>query len=149
MICWMAKSNDWEKVNILLNELSILVRLYIQVSSFSFVEGTVIGEVNQLENPSISTHSSASLSPQTSSLANVTNVEPLPPGVDLTEAPYELPATALKRIIYSTVQPQGGTLYEATARDPTVSILSHPAAIVQEHYLQYPAYHQHLHSVSF
>ncbi|XP_076180129.1 uncharacterized protein LOC143153138 isoform X2 [Ptiloglossa arizonensis] len=109
-------------------------------------EGTVIGEVNQLENPSISTHSSASLSPQTSSLANVTNVEPLPPGVDLTEAPYELPATALKRIIYSTVQPQGGTLYEATARDPTVSILSHPAAIVQEHYLQYPAYHQHLHS---
>ncbi|XP_076624014.1 uncharacterized protein LOC143343227 isoform X1 [Colletes latitarsis] len=109
-------------------------------------EGTIIVEVNQLENPSILTHSSASLSPQTSSLANVTNVEPLPPGVDLTEAPYELPATALKRIIYSAVQSQGGALYEATARDPTVPILSHPAAIVQEHYLQYPAYHQHLHS---
>lgn len=78
----------------------------------------------------------------------MTNAEPLPPGVDLTEAPYEIPATALKRIIYGAVQPQGSALYDATARDPTVPILSHPAAIVQEHYLQYPAYHQHLHAVS-
>ncbi|XP_053989437.1 formin-binding protein 4-like isoform X1 [Hylaeus volcanicus] len=117
-------------------------------------EGPVIAEMNQLENPSIPIHSSASLSPQTTNLANVTNVtnvtnvEPLPPGVDLTEAPYELPATALKRILYSAVQPQGGALYEATARDPTVPILGHPAALVQEHYLQYPAYHQHLHSTA-
>ncbi|XP_076684623.1 uncharacterized protein LOC143377340 isoform X2 [Andrena cerasifolii] len=108
-------------------------------------DGTVIAEVNQIENPSVPPHSSTSLSPQPT-LANVTNVEPLPPGVDLTEAPYELPATALKRIIYSAVQPQGGALYTASARDPTVPILSHPAAIVQEHYLQYPAYHQHLHA---
>ncbi|XP_015433489.1 PREDICTED: formin-binding protein 4-like [Dufourea novaeangliae] len=117
-------------------------------------DGTVIAEVNNLENHSIASHSAVSLSPQTTTLAsiagvasvtNVSNVEPLPPGVDLTEAPYELPATALKRIIYGAVQPQGGALYDATARDPTVPILSHPAAIVQEHYLQYPAY-QHLHS---
>ncbi|XP_031830345.1 uncharacterized protein LOC116426036 isoform X2 [Nomia melanderi] len=119
-------------------------------------EGTVITEVSQLENPAISSLSNpaTSLSPQATTLANianvanvtsVTNVEPLPPGVDLTEAPYELPATALKRIIYSAVQPQGTALYDATARDPAVPILSHPAAIVQEHYLQYPAY-QHLHS---
>ncbi|XP_076236920.1 uncharacterized protein LOC143180822 isoform X2 [Calliopsis andreniformis] len=108
-------------------------------------EGAVIPEGNQLENSSTPSHSATSLSPQ-SSLASVTNIEPLPPGVDLTEAPYELPATALKRIIYSTVQPQGGALYDASTRDPTVPILSHPAAIVQEHYLQYPAYHQHLHA---
>ncbi|XP_076300616.1 uncharacterized protein LOC143218911 isoform X1 [Lasioglossum baleicum] len=109
-------------------------------------EGIV--EVNHLENTAMSSHSATSLSPQANSLtniANVTNVEPLPPGVDLTEAPYELPATALKRIIYSAVQPQGSALYDAAVRDPTVPILSHPAAIVQEHYLQYPAY-QHLHS---
>ena len=118
----------------------------MDVSISSVKDGTVIAEVNQIENPSVPHHSSTSLSPQPS-LANVTNVEPLPPGVDLTEAPYELPATALKRIIYSAVQPQGGALYNASARDPTVPILSHPAAIVQEHFLQYPAYHQHLHAV--
>ncbi|KOC64365.1 Formin-binding protein 4 [Habropoda laboriosa] len=105
-----------------------------------------IAEVKQLENAVVPSHSSALLSPQPSNLANVTSAEPLPPGVDLTEAPYEIPTTALKRIIYSAVQPQGGALYDASARDPTVPILSHPAAIVQEHYLQYPTYHQHLHA---
>ncbi|XP_029050844.2 formin-binding protein 4-like isoform X1 [Osmia bicornis bicornis] len=108
-------------------------------------EGTIITEV-KLEDSVAPSHSSALLSPQPTSLVNVTNAEPLPPGVDLTEAPYEIPATALKRIIYGAVQPQGSALYDATARDPTVPILSHPAAIVQEHYLQYPAYHQHLHA---
>ncbi|XP_003701113.1 uncharacterized protein LOC100878735 isoform X2 [Megachile rotundata] len=109
-------------------------------------EGTILVEAKQLEDPVAPSHSSALLSPQPTTLVNVTNAEPLPPGVDLTEAPYEIPATALKRIIYGAVQPQGGALYDATARDPTVPILSHPAAIVQEHYLQYPAYHQHLHA---
>ncbi|XP_043506995.1 formin-binding protein 4-like isoform X1 [Frieseomelitta varia] len=103
-------------------------------------EGTAIVEMKQLEN-SVAP-SSALLSPQPANLANVTSAEPLPPGVDLTEAPYEIPA--LKRIIYGAVQSQGGALYDAAARDPTVPILSHPA-IVQEHYLQYPAY-QHLHA---
>ncbi|XP_078041939.1 uncharacterized protein LOC144472592 isoform X2 [Augochlora pura] len=109
-------------------------------------EGAAIAEVNHLETTVIPSHSATALSPQTTALtniANVTNVEPLPPGVDLTEAPYELPA--LKRIIYGAVQTQGSALYDAAARDPTVPILGHPAAIVQEHYLQYPAY-QHLHS---
>ncbi|KAK9294969.1 hypothetical protein QLX08_010605 [Tetragonisca angustula] len=103
-------------------------------------EGTAVVEMKQLEN-SVAP-SSALLSPQPANLANVTSAEPLPPGVDLTEAPYEIPA--LKRIIYGAVQSQGGALYDAAARDPTVPILSHPA-IVQEHYLQYPAY-QHLHA---
>ncbi|XP_017893051.1 formin-binding protein 4-like [Ceratina calcarata] len=108
-------------------------------------EGTAIAEAKQLENSVVPTFSSALVSPQPSSIASVTTAEPLPPGVDLTEAPYEIPTTALKRIIYG-VQPQAGALYEAAARDPTtVPILSHPAAIVQEHYLQYP-YHQHLHA---
>lgn len=99
--------------------------------------------MKQLEN-SVAP-SSALLSPQPANLASVTSAEPLPPGVDLTEAPYEIPA--LKRIIYGAVQSQGGALYDAAARDPTVPILSHPA-IVQEHYLQYPAY-QHLHAVCY
>lgn len=107
-------------------------------------EGAAVAEIKQLEN-SVAP-SSALLSPQPANLANVTNAEPLPPGVDLTEAPYEIPATALKRIIYGAVQSQGAALYDAAARDPTVPILSHPATIVQEHYLQYPAYHQHLHA---
>lgn len=109
-------------------------------------EGAVIAEPKKLEAPVVPTYSSALVSPQPSSIASVTTAEPLPPGVDLTEAPYEIPTTALKRIIYG-VQPQAaGALYEAAARDPTtVPILSHPAAIVQEHYLQYP-YHQHLHT---
>ncbi|CAL7942168.1 unnamed protein product [Xylocopa violacea] len=110
-------------------------------------DGTIaITEVKQLESPVVPTHSSALIAPQPSNLVKVTSAEPLPPGVDLTDAPYEIPATALKRIIYGAVQPQGGALYDASARDPTVPILSHPAAIVQEHYLQYPAYHQHLHA---
>ncbi|CAK9818615.1 Formin-binding protein 4 [Anthophora quadrimaculata] len=110
-------------------------------------EGTAaITEVKQLENAVAPSHSAALLSPQPSNIATVTSAEPLPPGVDLTEAPYEIPATALKRIIYGAVQPQGSALYDTSARDPTVPILSHPAAIVQEHYLQYPAYHQHLHA---
>ncbi|XP_031368407.1 interaptin-like isoform X2 [Apis dorsata] len=107
-------------------------------------ERTGIIEIKQLENSTAL--SSALLSPQPSNLVNVTSAEPLPPGVDLTEAPYEISATALKRIIYGAVQPPGSALYDTTARDPTVSILSHPATIVQEHYLQYPAYHQHLHA---
>ncbi|XP_068986256.1 formin-binding protein 4-like isoform X1 [Bombus flavifrons] len=107
-------------------------------------EGAAVAEIKQLEN-SVAP-SSALLSPQPANLANVTSAEPLPPGVDLTEAPYEIPATALKRIIYGAVQSQGAALYDAAARDPTVPILSHPATIVQEHYLQYPAYHQHLHA---
>ncbi|XP_033327519.2 uncharacterized protein LOC117221048 [Megalopta genalis] len=109
-------------------------------------EGATIADVNHLETAVIPSHSATALSPQATALTNiasVTNVEPLPPGVDLTEAPYELPA--LKRIIYGAVQTQGSALYDAAARDPTVPILGHPAAIVQEHYLQYPAY-QHLHS---
>lgn len=112
-----------------------------------YAESTTITEMKQLENTVAP--AAALLSSQPSNLANMNNAEPLPPGVDLTEAPYEIPATALKRIIYSAVQPQGGALYDATARDPTVPILSHPAAIVQEHYLQYPAYHQHLHPVCY
>lgn len=82
------------------------------------------------------------LPPQNPMISNAANTEPLPPGVDIPEAPYEIPAAALKRILYNTVQ--GASLYEAAARDPTVPILGHH--IVQEHYLQYPAYHQHLHA---
>lgn len=107
------------------------------------VLGTVQA-VNAVESLSY-THSQV-ISPQSSMSSNHANIEPLPPGVDLPDTSYE--TAALKGIIYSAASQQGNALYTSSIGDPTMPLISHQAALLQEPFIHYPAFHQHLHNVS-
>lgn len=89
-------------------------------------------------------HPQTAVSPQTSIHASM---EPLPPGVDLPDTSYE--AATLKGIIYNAASQQSNAaLYAPSIGDPTIPILSHQAGLLQEPFVHYPAFHQHLHNVS-
>ncbi|XP_011269281.2 uncharacterized protein LOC105259194 [Camponotus floridanus] len=103
----------------------------------------------QIVNPALEslsyTHPQAAMSPQTTISSNHANMEPLPPGVDLPETSYE--AATLKGIIYNAASQQSNAIYAPSIGDPTIPILSHhQAGLLQEPFVHYPAFHQHLHN---
>ncbi|XP_029160362.1 formin-binding protein 4-like isoform X2 [Nylanderia fulva] len=90
-------------------------------------------------------HPQAAMSPQTTIPSTHANMEPLPPGVDLPETSYE--AATLKGIIYNAASQQSNAIYAPSIGDPTIPILSHhQAGLLQEPFVHYPAFHQHLHN---
>lgn len=91
-------------------------------------------------------HPQVAVSSQTSIPLNHTNMEPLPPGVDLPETSYE--AATLKGIIYNAASQPSNAIYAPSIADPTIPILSHQAGLLQEPFVHYPTFHQHLHNVS-
>ncbi|XP_032677358.1 formin-binding protein 4-like isoform X3 [Odontomachus brunneus] len=91
-------------------------------------------------------HPQAAVSPQTSIPANHANMEPLPPGVDLPDTSYE--AATLKGIIYNATSQQSNAIYAPSIADPTIPILSHQPGLLQEPFVHYPAFHQHLHNTA-
>ncbi|XP_072756609.1 uncharacterized protein [Anoplolepis gracilipes] len=102
----------------------------------------------QMINPALESlsyaHPQATISPQTTIPANHANMEPLPPGVDLPETSYE--AATLKGIIYNAASQQSNAIYAPSIGDPTIPILSHHQGLLQESFVHYPAFHQHLHN---
>lgn len=106
-------------------------------------------DTTQPVNPALEslsyTHPQAAVSPQTSIPANHANMEPLPPGVDLPDTSYE--AATLKGIIYNATSQQSNAIYAPSIADPTIPILSHQPGLLQEPFVHYPAFHQHLHNV--
>ncbi|XP_019699913.1 formin-binding protein 4 isoform X2 [Harpegnathos saltator] len=107
-------------------------------------------DTTQAVNPALEslsyTHPQAAVSPQTSIPANHTNMEPLPPGVDLPDTSYE--AATLKGIIYNATSQQSNPIYAPSIPDPTIPILSHQPGLLQEPFVHYPAFHQHLHNTA-
>ncbi|XP_070150243.1 formin-binding protein 4 isoform X2 [Polyergus mexicanus] len=102
----------------------------------------------QMVNPALESlsyaHPQAAMSPQTTIPSNHANMEPLPPGVDLPETSYE--TATLKGIIYNTAS-QSNAIYAPSIGDPTIPILSHhQTGLLQEPFVHYPAFHQHLHN---
>ncbi|XP_018371537.1 PREDICTED: formin-binding protein 4-like isoform X1 [Trachymyrmex cornetzi] len=89
-------------------------------------------------------HPQVAVSSQTSIPLNHTNMEPLPPGVDLPETSYE--AATLKGIIYNAASQPSNAIYAPSIADPTIPILSHQAGLLQEPFVHYPTFHQHLHN---
>ncbi|XP_050450317.1 formin-binding protein 4-like isoform X2 [Cataglyphis hispanica] len=103
----------------------------------------------QMVNPALESlsyaHPQAAISPQTTIPSNHANMEPLPPGVDLSETSYE--TATLKGIIYNAASQQSNAIYAPSIGDPTIPILSHhQAGLLQEPFVHYPAFHQHLHN---
>ncbi|KAL6438012.1 hypothetical protein ACFW04_004351 [Cataglyphis niger] len=103
----------------------------------------------QMVNPALESlsyaHPQAAISPQTTIPSNHANMEPLPPGVDLSETSYE--TATLKGIIYNAASQQSNAIYAPSIGDPTIPILSHhQAGLLQEPFVHYPTFHQHLHN---
>ncbi|KYN02370.1 PREDICTED: formin-binding protein 4-like [Cyphomyrmex costatus] len=102
----------------------------------------------QVMNPTLESlsyaHPQVAVSSQTSISLNHTNMEPLPPGVDLPETSYE--AATLKGIIYNTASQSSNAIYAPSIADPTIPILNHQAGLLQESFVHYPTFHQHLHN---
>ncbi|XP_067203189.1 formin-binding protein 4-like isoform X2 [Linepithema humile] len=102
----------------------------------------------QAVNPALESlsyaHPQAAVSPQTTIPPNHAHMEPLPPGVDLPDTSYE--AATLKGIIYNAASQQSNAIYAPSISDPTIPILSHQAGLLQEPFVHYPAFHQHLHN---
>ncbi|XP_014469072.1 PREDICTED: formin-binding protein 4-like [Dinoponera quadriceps] len=104
-------------------------------------------DTTQAVNPALESalsYSQAAVSPQTSIPANHANMEPLPPGVDLPDTSYE--AATLKGIIYNATSQQSNAIYAPSIADPTIPILSHQPSLLQEPFVHYPTFHQHLHN---
>jgi len=103
----------------------------------------------QVINPALDSlsyaHSQVAVSSQTSVPPNHANMEPLPPGVDLPDTSYE--AATLIGIIYNASQ-SNNAIYASSIADTTIPILSHQAGLLQEPFVHYPTFHQHLHNVS-
>lgn len=104
----------------------------------------------QVVNPALESlsyaHPQVAVSSQTSIPPNHANMEPLPPGVDLPDTSYE--AATLKGIIYNAASQPSNAIYAPSIADPTIPILSHQASLLQESFVHYPTFHQHLHNVS-
>ncbi|XP_011864737.1 PREDICTED: formin-binding protein 4-like [Vollenhovia emeryi] len=102
----------------------------------------------QLVNPALESlsyaHPQVAVSSQTSLPANHANMEPLPPGVDLPDTSYE--AATLKGLIYNAASQPSNAIYAPSIADPTIPILSHQAGLLQEPFVHYPTFHQHLHN---
>lgn len=127
----------------------ILIKYKIYIIFTDGIQGTL--DSTQAVNPALESlsyaHSQTAVSPQTSIPSNHTSMEPLPPGVDLPDTSYE--AATLKGIIYNAASQQGNALYAPSITDPTIPILGHQAGLLQEPFVHYPAFHQHLHNVNF
>lgn len=120
-------------------------------NSYLFTDNVTTLDAAQMVNPALESlsyaHPQAAMSPQTTIPSNHANMEPLPPGVDLPETSYE--AATLKGIIYNAASQQSNAIYAPSIGDPTIPILSHhQAGLLQEPFVHYPAFHQHLHNVS-
>ncbi|XP_036146449.1 formin-binding protein 4 isoform X2 [Monomorium pharaonis] len=89
-------------------------------------------------------HPQVAVSSQSSIPPNHANIEPLPPGVDLPDTSYE--AATLKGIIYNAASQPSNAIYAPSIADPTIPILSHQAGLLQEPFVHYPTFHQHLHN---
>ncbi|XP_071641339.1 uncharacterized protein [Temnothorax longispinosus] len=102
----------------------------------------------QMVNPALESlsyaHPQVTVSSQTSIPPNPANMEPLPPGVDLPDTSYE--AATLKGIIYNAASQPSNAIYAPSIADPTIPILSHQAGLLQEPFVHYPTFHQHLHN---
>ncbi|XP_039305043.1 formin-binding protein 4 isoform X2 [Solenopsis invicta] len=102
----------------------------------------------QIVNPALESlsyaHPQVAVSSQTSIPPNHANMEPLPPGVDLPDTSYE--AATLKGIIYNAATQPSSAIYASSIADPTIPILSHQAGLLQEPFVHYPTFHQHLHN---
>ncbi|XP_011648359.1 formin-binding protein 4-like isoform X2 [Pogonomyrmex barbatus] len=105
-------------------------------------------ETTQVVNPTLESlayaHPQVAVSPQTSIPPNHASMEPLPPGVDLPDTSYE--AATLKGIIYNATSQPSNAIYAPSIADPTIPILSHQAGLLQEPFVHYPSFHQHLHN---
>ncbi|XP_011696542.1 PREDICTED: formin-binding protein 4-like isoform X2 [Wasmannia auropunctata] len=102
----------------------------------------------QMVNPALESlsyaHPQVAASSQSSIPPNHVNMEPLPPGVDLPDTSYE--AATLKGIIYNAASQPSNAIYAPSIADPTIPILSHQAGLLQEPFVHYPTFHQHLHN---
>ncbi|KAL0110406.1 hypothetical protein PUN28_013797 [Cardiocondyla obscurior] len=102
----------------------------------------------QVVNPALESlsyaHPQVAVTSQTSIPSSHANMEPLPPGVDLPDTPYE--STPLKGILYNAASQQTNAIYAHSIADRTIPILSHQAGLLQEPFVHYPTFHQHLHN---